>query len=113
MSKVADAELSERVAAVLSDPALDAGSDLLPLASFITFKQLHRLHNVVAGLEQHARAGWCRHAALAKLVQNVTGARRPKDFTHIKDFEMAGNAMAENKNSAISVYSYQDCGGAK
>jgi hypothetical protein len=73
--------LRERVAAVVRDPADDAGSQLPPIACFITFELLRRLHNIINEYTIEQRGGWAKQPALAKLVVNVTGARRPRSFT--------------------------------
>lgn len=64
-----------------------------PIACFITFELLRRLHNIINEYTIEQRGGWAKQPALAKLVVNVTGARRPRSFTGRKDWEHAGNAM--------------------
>ena len=92
LNLITDVVLRERVVAVLSDPADDAGRELLPLSPIMTYETLLRLHNIVASLDQEReRGGWAKQAALAKVLANVTGAGRPKDFTGRKDWEAAGN----------------------
>lgn len=93
LNETSDDDLRERVLAVVSSPALDAGSKLPPLAPFITYELLHRMRNIVAEYSMDQRGGWNRQAALAKVVISCTGARKPRDFTAIKDFEAAGNIM--------------------
>lgn len=100
LNETTDDALRERIAAVVSDPALGAGSDLPPFAPFITNELLFRIHNMVSVYSMEQRAGWNRQAAIAKIVISVTGARKPRDFTSIKDFEAVGNIM----DSALKQY---------
>lgn len=51
------------------------------------------LHNQVARYTLEQRGGWALQPALAKVVANVTGVGRPKDFTGRKDWGAAGNFM--------------------
>eukprot|EP00966_Prymnesium_polylepis_P322261 7378535-Prymnesium_polylepis.1 len=90
--------LCARVALVVCNPAIDAGSELPRLAPFLTIELLRRIHNLVAKYDQPARGGWCTHSALAKVFANVTGAE--PGFQVRKEYEYAGNAM----NTAVRDY---------
>ena len=62
LNSVSDEALRERVIAIVSVSADDAGSELSPLSPIITYSTLLRLNNMVSSLDQHQeRGGWGQH----------------------------------------------------